>query len=116
MSLQNLSYQVAAKAKEGAPVDWLKISPTMTVAGNAGLLKRAQHPNAAKLFISFLVSPEGQKVYQQAGYIPANPDVPPLDPAASPTEQGIDMAFFAADESASSIREWLSIYKELFQK
>lgn len=37
--------------------------------------KNAPHPNAAKLFVNFLIGPEGQKMFAEGGNIPANRDV-----------------------------------------
>ena len=37
--------------------------------------KNAPHPNAAKLFVNFLIGPEGQKMFAEGGNIPANQDV-----------------------------------------
>src|SRR5262249_61280469 len=42
----------------------------------AGILKRAPHPNAARLYIDFLLSPEGQAIYVKLmGWRSARPDV-----------------------------------------
>jgi len=38
--------------------------------------KNAPHPNAAKLFVNFLISAEGQRLFADGGNIPANQDVP----------------------------------------
>jgi len=37
--------------------------------------KNAPHPNAAKLFVNFLISAEGQRLFANGGNIPANQDV-----------------------------------------
>lgn len=42
----------------------------------AAIHKNAAHPNAAKLFVDFLVSEEGQKLLADGGNLPANKDVP----------------------------------------
>ena len=49
--------------KAGAPVDWTALDPLIvhTIAG--GINKNAPHPNAAKLFMDFLLSEEGQRIY-----------------------------------------------------
>ncbi len=39
--------------------------------------KKAPHPNAAKLFVNFLVSDEGQKLISKAGLVPANDSIAP---------------------------------------
>ncbi len=38
--------------------------------------KNAPHPNAAKLFVNFLIGLEGQKMFAEGGNIPANSGVP----------------------------------------
>jgi iron(III) transport system substrate-binding protein len=43
----------------------------------AAIHKNAGHPNASKLFVNFLVSEEGQKLFADGGNLPANKDVPP---------------------------------------
>jgi ABC-type Fe3+ transport system substrate-binding protein len=42
----------------------------------AAIHKNAPHPNAAKLFVNFLVSDEGQKLFADGGNIPASKDIP----------------------------------------
>jgi iron(III) transport system substrate-binding protein len=59
------------KAKEqGLPVDWFdprifkEGAPLSSSNGNLALMNRAPHPNAAKVAINWLLSREGQMVYQ----------------------------------------------------
>lgn len=42
----------------------------------AAIHTKAPHPNAAKLFVNFLVSEEGQKYFVDGGMIPARKDMP----------------------------------------
>ncbi len=48
------------KAK-GAPVEFLFLSPSLAQARGGAVLKAAAHPNAAKLFLGWLLSPDGLK-------------------------------------------------------
>jgi iron(III) transport system substrate-binding protein len=48
--------------KHGAPVNWTTLGPALVVPTGHGLATRAPHPNAAKLFIDFVLSREGQRV------------------------------------------------------
>ena len=41
-----------------------------------GLVSQAPHPAAARLFIDFLLSKEGQQLYQNAGRLVARSDLP----------------------------------------
>jgi iron(III) transport system substrate-binding protein len=39
------------------------------------ILKGVPHPHAAMLMVDFILSKEGQKLFQKAGYLPAHPEV-----------------------------------------
>ena len=47
--------------KKGAPVEFLFLSPSLAQVRAVAIIKGAAHPNAAKLFIGWLLSPEGLK-------------------------------------------------------
>ena len=49
--------------RSGAPVDFHLIEPTIVHTVTGGISKNAPHPNAAKLFMDYLLSEEGQKTY-----------------------------------------------------
>jgi iron(III) transport system substrate-binding protein len=59
--------------KQGAPVEGLGLGPMERDLRGWYLPKGVQHPNAAKLFISWIVSPEGWKMQQDAGLDIATP-------------------------------------------
>ena len=48
--------------RNGAPVAWTTLGPTLVVPVGHGVATRAPHPNAAKLFIDFVLSREGQRL------------------------------------------------------
>ena len=52
-------------ARRGAPVAWVPMEVVAVNAGSAALLANAPHPNAALLFIDFLLGPAGQKMYSE---------------------------------------------------
>jgi iron(III) transport system substrate-binding protein len=88
--------------KNGAPVNWTTLGPTLVVPVGHGLSMRAPHPNAAKLFIDFVLSAEGQRVVLAAERNSARTDLAqeqtamkdvnliPLDPST-----GDNMEFYA---------------------
>jgi iron(III) transport system substrate-binding protein len=47
--------------RKGAPVKWVDAEPHITVVVAAGMFKSSRHPSAAKLFLNFVASDEGQK-------------------------------------------------------
>lgn len=56
-----------------APIDWRPLQPAVAVPHVVGLPKNAPHPNAAMLFIDFLLSRDGQAELVKLGRIPAHP-------------------------------------------
>jgi iron(III) transport system substrate-binding protein len=58
-------FNIIEARKTGAPIDWIPMEPIGgNIAGRA-IPKKAARPNAAVLYIAWLVSPEGQKVYEE---------------------------------------------------
>lgn len=51
-------------AKRGAPVAWVPMDLVVASAGSAAVNQNAPHPHAALLFVDFLMSPEGQRLYE----------------------------------------------------
>ncbi|MEM0907788.1 MAG: ABC transporter substrate-binding protein, partial [Pseudomonadota bacterium] len=68
---------------DGAPIDFVFPKEGVSfVTEPVAILKTAQNPEAAKAFVDFLLSPEGQQLAASQGYLPAHPDVTP--PAGFP--------------------------------
>jgi ABC-type Fe3+ transport system substrate-binding protein len=80
--------------KRNAPVDWIAVDPLVSRLFVLGLAKGAPHPNAAKLYIDFMLSKEIQQEFASIGYnsgrtdfqapilkqIPANLKIVPVRP------------------------------------
>ena len=56
------------KAK-GAPIEWVRTDPVIGFLYLVGIAERAPHPNAAKLFLDFALSKEGQTEISRAHFI-----------------------------------------------
>jgi ABC-type Fe3+ transport system substrate-binding protein len=61
--------------KKGAPVDFLPGGPTFATLSTIGVVQNAPHPAAAKLFVDFILSPEGQQALVRGGKIPLRKNV-----------------------------------------
>jgi len=59
---------------KGAPIDWLMLEPAVANLHPAGLSAKAAHPNAGKLFISYLLSQPVQEGFARNGQLPARKD------------------------------------------
>ncbi len=57
---------------KGAPIDWKALPPTFGRPNGVSVAKRAEHPNAALLFVDFMLSLEGQKLLQTRNRVPAS--------------------------------------------
>ena len=80
--LVNNFLQNAIEAKgKGSPVEMLALDPVISAAGLVGINKLAPHPNAAKLFIDFVLSKEGQELIVKTDRSSVRKDVTgnPLD-------------------------------------
>ena len=61
--------------KKGAPIDFVPVQPVIARPQGIGVAKAAPHPAAALLFVDFVLSPEGQKLYESMGRVPASTKV-----------------------------------------
>jgi len=80
--LVNNFLQNAIEAKrKGSPVEFLALDPVVSAAGLVGINRLAPHPNAAKLFVDFVLSREGQELIVKTDRSSVRKDVAgnPLD-------------------------------------
>jgi iron(III) transport system substrate-binding protein len=94
--------------KAGAPVDWVAFEPTIvhTIAG--GINRNAPHPNASKLFMDFLLSEEGQRIY--------------LAESQQPTRKGLAAPWFPKNlklhvndpDIGDKVGEYQKLFHEIF--
>ena len=64
----------------GAPIDWVPLEPVPIQLDLIMLGAKARHPNAAKLFIDFLLSEQGQKQLVKLQRIPVRQGIQPNPP------------------------------------
>ena len=115
MTIAMTNHNVGISRRQGAPVLWLPVSPTVIFTEQIGLTTLGPHPNAALLFLEYALSREGQAVYQKAGYIPSRPDVPPFDPKLLPAAGGFTANVITPDVVAKNRKHWEEVYTQLFR-
>ncbi|HWH78218.1 MAG TPA: extracellular solute-binding protein, partial [Candidatus Binatus sp.] len=76
IAINIFNYHAVISRTGGAPVDWQALEPVPGQVKTLGLARNAPHPHAAMLMIDFLLSKDGQKIFQEADYLPAHPEVP----------------------------------------
>ena len=68
--------EVEKEKQEGAPVDWVRtLDPVITSPSQVAIAAKAPHPAAARLFVDFLLSEEGQRAIASRGRVPARTDL-----------------------------------------
>jgi iron(III) transport system substrate-binding protein len=68
-------YRVMEMREKGESIDLVKADPVMVRPAHMALVRRAPHPNAARLFIDFTLSEEGQRILAANGRTIVRPGV-----------------------------------------
>ena len=65
IAAQGYLYRYLGAKDKGTPVEWIRVNPV--VVGGAGFIMSAgaPHPNAAKLFLEWLLSPKGLAIHDE---------------------------------------------------
>jgi iron(III) transport system substrate-binding protein len=115
MNLMAFNHHTVISARKGAPSGWLKLEPAPVMLDAVGLIKDAPHPNAARLLLEFLLSEEGQKVFQKYEYLPALPSVPPTVAGLRPNEGGFKADYLKPEYIHQHVSEWQKIAQDVFR-
>jgi len=71
------NYSVLPDKYKGQPTEVVYPTEGVTLSpGPAGILKKARHPNAAKLFMDYICSKEAQEIIAAKYYYPGRVDIP----------------------------------------
>jgi iron(III) transport system substrate-binding protein len=115
MALMTFNNHSVISARKGAPSAWVKMQPLPVAFDAVSLLKDAPHPNAGKLLIDFLTSEDGQKVLQEADYLPALPSVPASVAGLKPQDGGFSAQYLLPEEVDQHMADWQKIVTALFR-
>ena len=99
---------VAASSEKGAPLAWNAPGPVPVTDTGVALARKAPHPHAAMLFADFLMSKEGQALYQELGY-----DSPRADAAG--TGARVQKLYLTNRPNyLGEYENWARLYQEVF--
>ncbi|MGV6874715.1 ABC transporter substrate-binding protein [Pseudochelatococcus sp. B33] len=99
------NYMPSQAKSQGAPIDWFAIEPAVARSNGVGVIKTAQHPNAAALFADYMLS-EAQPVLTSLSYVPASTKVEsPLD--------DIEIAIADPAKKLDGAEKWEPLYQEI---
>ena len=111
----NFIFGVANRFKgQGAPVDFMLPDPTPILEREIGIAPGAPHPNAAKLFVNYMLSKKGQEAFQATSLtFPPRKDVrvAGLPDIASIKVAQLDVAAYVKDKAALQ-KEFSEFFKK----
>jgi iron(III) transport system substrate-binding protein len=106
------SQGMASGQRRGAPVDWANIEPVVATSNVSALAKNAPHPNAALIFLDFMLAKDGaQKALQEVNRIPIHPEVPPNPPRL---RDGFEFILIDPVKYNDSIDRYSKLWHDLF--
>ena len=98
---------IVSLKRKGAPIDFVPVQPVAARPQGIGVAKNAPHPHAAVLFADFVLSPEGQRLFESMGRVPASTKV----------KSELNNFPFKLIEPATVLEEaprWEKLWNELF--
>ncbi len=101
----------------GAPVDWYALEPASATINTMSPVTRAPHPHASMLFLDFVLSEKGQKVFQASNYLPSHPRVPAKQADLKPGGGRFKKAlYFTPDIQVNEGNAWVEYFENQFIK
>ena len=108
------SNRVERMKATGAPIEWVRFKgPTITVINAISIPDKAPHPNAARLFVDFALSKEGQGLLRAQRRVPGRTDVPPDPPSLT---QGLKLYPARPDGMIENYNDTVARFDEIFNK
>jgi iron(III) transport system substrate-binding protein len=75
------AHRIEADKKRGAPVEWINtVDPIVVSVHSVGISAKPSHPNAARLFVDFVLAKQSQEKLRSFSRVPARADVEPPSP------------------------------------
>jgi len=96
--------------KRGAPIDWVAFPPAPASLIGIGIASQPVHPNAARLYVDFVLSLEGQKTLAELGRYLARAELMQEQAAKAKGLQMIPVS----PELGENIVEYVKLMREIF--
>ena len=108
LALTVYNYMPVQAKEQGAPIDWFALEPAVARPNGAAILKNAQSPNAAALFLDYLLS-DAQNTLYSLSYVPTSKKVEtPL--------KGIQIEIADPAEKLDNSEKWEPLYQQIIVK
>jgi len=107
------SERIDKMKSDGAPVEWITtFDPIIVSIHPIAIASDAPHPEAARLFVDFSLSKEGQSLVRASGRISPRPDIPPPSPQSNPTKLKLHpVQPEGTADYEGLLKEWREIFK-----
>jgi len=106
------AHRIESMKKEGAPVDWVStVDPVVVATNGIAISAKPKHPNAAKLFVDFALSKEGQNIIRKENRIPARSDVEPLSPKMDQARLKFEVV---PEDMTTRLNDYVSDFRKIF--
>lgn len=113
MALQVFNNHVALDAKQGGHVAFTPLDAASEELNPVGMTAGDPHPFAARLLIDYLLSPEGQKIFRDNDYIPANPAVHASDPNLDPRSGRFKVDLLSPETIDKEADAWTDLFDQV---
>lgn len=108
-----VDYLAIREKAKGAPIEFVFPKEGVSlVTEPVAIMKDAQNPAAAKVFIDFLLSEEGQTLVLEQGYIPAHPEL--SVPKGFPSRDEIKLIPFDAQKALENAESNKAQFSKIF--
>lgn len=106
------SSRIEKMRSKGAPIDWVRANPVVAYHYVIGASSQAPHPNAARLFIDFFLSKEGQKMVVKTGRVPVHSEVKADPPHLV---EGVKMLPSDSSLAEKNFKGYFDEYRKVFK-
>jgi len=108
-----VDFMAIREKQKGAPIAFVFPREGVSAIGEpVAILKSTRNPEAARAFIAFLLSKEGQELARRQGYVPAHPDV--ALPAGFPERKDIRLMALDPAKALANAKENSRRFSDIF--
>jgi len=104
------THTVEWSKSQGNSVDWVNLEPVVIKFDGVMVGSKAEHPNAARLFVDFILSQQGQELLQSFSRVTLRNGVEPNPPRLIKGFKRVVLH----PEKAQDAQETLKLYREIF--
>jgi iron(III) transport system substrate-binding protein len=117
LALHIFNHHAHISKTAGAPVDWQPLEPASATINTISTVTRAPHPHATMLFLDFVLSEKGQRVFQAVNYLPSHPKVPAKQVDLKPGGGRFKRALYVTPESQyTDGNAWVEYFENNFMR